>query len=139
MKRVIMSLLVTLLLCGCGGISDSQKEDMRLDLEVCMNDAFLDADGIAAMGVEVDLLSVKDEPYPGYTDGSWGVFSCTFSDGDHRVILHGDCGFDKDGFLFRDGRESYAVNLYSAIVDGRSIPLYECVYNLPTFIGGRKK
>ena len=134
--RVFLSLFALLLLSCCGGISDSQKEEMRLDLEVRLFDAYFAQDGVAAMGLDVDLLSVKSDPYPGFPDGSWGVFSCSFSDGDHRVILSGDCGFDADGFLHRGDGDSYAVHLSSAVVDGRSVPLSECVYNRPEFIGG---
>ncbi|MCM1066843.1 MAG: hypothetical protein NC418_04620 [Muribaculaceae bacterium] len=139
MKRSYIAICFAwLLLLSACGVSSDRKEEMQNSLYVGLTDALLKQDSFVAFAPSVELREVERGAFFS-VDGYRGLFSCSFTEGEHRVFLSGSCGFDKDGFLatMPDGR--LAVDVVAILVDSRSTNVSTSIYNLPVFFSNRGK
>lgn len=128
---------MAIILSACG-VSDDKREAMQNSLYVSLTDVLLEQDSFVAFAPDVELRKVERGDFFSVS-GYRGMFSCSFMDGDNRVILSGSAGFDDEGLLATMPDGKLAIDVSVVLVDGHSSPVSTSIYNLSSFFSNRDK
>lgn len=122
MKKILLLISLPLLLLSCG-VSSSDKKQMETVLSNYLYEKYSNSDIIPGE-YTVELSNVKKDKYI-YDGEYWGVFSCTFKDGDNNVIISGTVSFDNYINIVRlkesYGKGKLAIDISTIVVNNKIV------------------
>lgn len=122
MKKLLLILLCTFSLFGCG-VSSSDKKQMETKLFVFLLDKYRNTD-IYTSNYSVTISSMNKEEYV-YGGKYWGVFNCQFENGDDKVMMTGIASFDENMDIVRlnenYGKDKLAIDISSVFINSKDV------------------